>query len=92
MDEVNDIPAAQEPEAGADGGGGGGIPFAETSSVDVGPVVELLEQQNEILVTQHNDLLQVQANLDFVLLAVCMLAGVVLGCFVGRVFHDLWRS
>jgi len=63
----------------------------EIYDVDLGPVVELLEQQNELLVTQHNDLLQIQANLDFVLLAVCMLAGVVIGCFVGRIIHDLWR-
>ncbi len=65
---------------------------AQVYNVDLGPVVELLEQQNELLATQHNDLLQIQANLDFVFLAVCMLAGVVIGCFIGRVFHDLWRS
>ncbi len=66
--------------------------YTEVYNVDLGPVVELLEQQNELLVTQHNDFLQIEANLDFVFLAVCMLAGVVIGCFVGRVFHDLWRS
>ncbi len=64
----------------------------EIYNVDLGPVVELLEQQNELLATQHNDLLQIQANLDFVLLAVCMLAGVVIGCTISHVLHDLWRA
>ncbi len=98
MDDLNDIPEetvtapgpAQEP--GADAGGGGGALFAESSVTDFGPVVELLEQQNDLLVTQHDDLLQVQANLDFVFLAVCMLAGVVIGCAISRVLHDLWRA
>lgn len=53
---------------------------------------ELLEQQERILAMQHDDLLQLQANVDFVFLAVCMLAGVIIGCAVGKVFHDLWRS
>lgn len=70
----------------------GGVMAAEVSSVDLGPVVQLLERQNDILITQHNDLLQVQANLDFVFLAVCMLAGVMIGCVIGRVLHDLWRA
>jgi len=86
-------------EEGEGSGSGGGEEVVVTPSVDLAPVVkvlerttELLEQQNEISTTQHNDLLQVQANLDFVFLAVCMLAGVVVGCFVGCVFHDLWRA
>ncbi len=98
MDELNGIPeetvTAPEPaqEPGADGGGGGGVLFVETPSVDYSAVVELLEQQNDLLATQHNDLLQVRANLDFVFLAVCMLAGVVIGCAISRVLHDLWRA
>ncbi len=60
--------------------------------VDLSRVETLLEQQNELLITQHNDLLQVQANLDFVFLSVCMLAGVVIGCAISRVLHDLWRA
>ena len=101
----------QEPEelpAGGEGGGdpGGDIQVTESPSVDLTPVVkvlernekllihtnELLEQQNEALVTQHNDLLQLQANVDFVFLAVAALIGVVLGVAVGKVFHDLWRA
>jgi len=86
-------------EEGEGGGSGGGEEVVETPSVDLAPVVrvlerttELLEQQNEIQITQHNDLLQIQADICFVFLAVCMLAGVVVGCFVGRVFHELWRA
>lgn len=97
----------QEPEelpvegegGGAGGGSGGEVQVTESASVDLTPVVrvlertnELLEQQEEILVTQHNDLLQLQANVDFVFLAVAALIGVVLGVVVGRVFHDLWRA
>jgi len=94
----------QEPEQlpaeeGEGGGSGGGEEVVETSSVDLVPVVrvlerttELLEQQNDVLITQHNDLLQIQADICFVFLAVCMLVGVVVGCFVARVFHDLWRA
>lgn len=105
----------QEPEqlpAGEVGGGaggdiGGGIVVEETGgTVDLSPVVqvlerneellkhtnELLEEQGEILNTQHNDLLQLQANVNFVFLAVAALIGVVLGAAVGKVFHDLWRA
>lgn len=53
---------------------------------------ELLEQQQNILMMQHNDLLQLQVNINCVFLAVCMLAGVVIGCAVGYVLHDLWRA
>ena len=42
--------------------------------------------------TQHNDLLQLQSNVDFVFLALAALIGVVLGVAVGKVFHDLWRA
>lgn len=93
----------QEPEelpAGGEGGGSGGdVIVEETAGVDLTPVVrvlertnELLEQQEEILVMQHNDLLQLQANVDFVFLAVAALIGVVLGVAVGKVFHNLWRT
>lgn len=78
----------------------------QPAAVDLSPVVavlernekllthtnELLEQQGEALATQHNDLMQLQANVDFVFLAVAALIGVVLGVAVGRVFHDLWRA
>ncbi len=97
----------QEPEelpvegdgSGAGGGPSGEVFAEEPASVDLMPVVqvlertnELLEQQSEVLATQHNDLLQLQANVDFVFLAVAALIGVVLGVVVGRVFHDLWRA
>lgn len=62
------------------------------AAADLSRVEELLEQQNELLITQHNDLLQIQANLDFVFLGVCTLAGVIIGCTISRVLHDLWRS
>lgn len=105
----------QEPEPlpseGAGGGGGSGGDFGgdvmvtESSSVDLTPVVrvlertneylkeygELLEHQDEMLVTQHNDLLQVQANLDFVFLAVAALIGVVIGGLIGLVVNRMWR-
>lgn len=88
------------PEEGeGSGGGSGGDAEVLEPSVDLTPVVkvlertnELLERQEEALVTQHNDLLQLQANVDFVFLAVAALIGVVLGAAVGRVFHDLWRA
>ena len=85
---------------GSNSGGPSGEVFAEEpASVDLTPVVhvlertnELLEQQSEVLATQRNDLLQLQANVDFVFLAVAAVIGVVLGVAVGRVFHDLWRA
>lgn len=104
---------SQEPEElpaegdGSGSGGGGEIVVEETGgTVDLTPVVrvlernekllnhtnELLEQQSEVLATQHNDLLQLQANVNFVFLAVAALIGVVLGVAVGKVFHDLWRA
>lgn len=96
----------QEPEelpeegegSGGGGGSGGGSEVLEPT-VDLTPVVrvlertnELLEQQGEVLVTQHNDLLQLQANVDFVFLAVAALIGVVLGAAVGRVLNRIWRT
>lgn len=90
---------AEEPGGGSGGGGGGESVVLEPASVDLTPVVrsiertnELLVQQEEILTTQHDDLLQLQANVSFVFLAVCMLAGVVIGCAVSYVLHDLWRA
>ena len=97
----------QEPEelpAGGEGGGGGfggESQVTESASVDLAPVVqvlernekllihtnELLEQQGEVLVMQHNDLLQLQANVDFVFLALAALIGVVLGGFVALVIN-----
>lgn len=102
----------QEPEelpAGGEGGGGGfggESQVTESASVDLAPVVqvlerneklltrttELLEQQGEVLVMQHNDLLQLQANVDFVFLAVAALIGVVLGGFVALVIDRIWRG
>ena len=103
--EPEQLPTEVE-EGGAGGGSGGEVQVTESASVDLTPVVqvlerneklltrtnELLEQQSEIMMTQHNDLLQLQANVDFVFLAVAALIGVVLGVVVGRVFHDLWRA
>ena len=101
--EPEELPAGGE---GGEGGFGGESQVTESASVDLAPVVqvlernekllihtnELLEQQGEVLVMQHNDLLQLQANVDFVFLAVAALIGVLLGVAVGRVFHDLWRA
>lgn len=55
-------------------------------------VDELLEQQIEIQTMQHNDLLQLQANVDVVFLAVIALIGAVIGCAVVNVLRDLWRA
>ena len=80
--------------------------MTESASVDLAPVVqvlernekmltrttELLEQQGEVLVMQHNDLLQLQANVDFVFLAVAAVIGVVLGGFVALVIDRIWRG
>lgn len=102
---VTPEPEEQPPEGGG-GGLGGEVQVTEPAAVDLAPVVqvlernekllthtnELLEQQSEVLATQHNDLLQLQANVDFVFLAVAALIGVVLGVAVGKLFHDLWRA
>lgn len=77
----------------------GGEVVEEPATVDLTPVVralgrtnELLEQQDKVLLTQHNDLLQLQANLDFVFLAVSALIGVVLGAAVALVLNRVWRT
>lgn len=53
---------------------------------------ELMEQQIETQTMQHNDLLQLQANVEIVFLAVIALIGVTIGCAVAKVLHDLWRA
>lgn len=65
---------------------------AESTDVDLTPVIQVLERQEEVLLTLHSDLYQLQANVDLVFLAVAALIGVVLGVAVGRLFHDLWRA
>ena len=97
--EPEQLPAEEAGSSETGGSSGEVAAIVESSSVDLAPVVtllkrtnELLEQQSEVQMTQHHDLLQLQANVDFVFLAVCMLAGVVIGCAVSRVFHDLWRA
>lgn len=55
------------------------------SSTDLTPVVERLDQMLQSLA-------QLQANTDYVFLAVCALIGVVLGCVVGWLLHDLWKA
>lgn len=89
------------PEEGAESGGGSGgnVVVEESAGVDLTPVVQVLEhtnellvKQDEILVTQRNDLLQLQANVDFVFLAVAALIGVVLGVSAGLVFDRMWRG
>ena len=101
--EPEELPAGGE---GGEGGFGGESQVTESASVDLAPVVqvlernekllihtnELLEQQGEVLVMQHNDLLQLQANVDFVFLAVAALIGVVLGGFVALVIDRIWRG
>ena len=101
--EPEELPAGGE---GGEGGFGGESQVTESASVDLAPVVqvlernekllihtnELLEQQGEVLVMQHNDLLQLQANVDFVFLALAALIGVVLGGFVALVIDRIWRG
>ena len=101
--EPEELPAGGE---GGGGGFGGESQVTESASVDLASVVqvlerneklltrttELLEQQGEVLVMQHNDLLQLQANVDFVFLAVAALIGVVLGGFVALVIDRIWRG
>lgn len=55
------------------------------SSTDLTPVVERLDQTLQSLA-------QLQANTDYVFLAVCVLIGVVVGCTVGWLLHDLWKA
>ena len=68
------------------------LEYEASSGTDLTSVVELLEASNESLVQVNNNLLQLQANVDFVFLAVAALIGVVLGVSVGKLFHDLWRA
>lgn len=93
------VTEAEDPPGGEEGGTDGNLPPVEREGVDLTPVVQVLERTNallevqgEALATQHNDLLQLQANVDFVFLAVAALIGVVLGAAVGKLFHDLWRA
>ena len=60
------------------------VEVLETGS-DLTPVLEALEGIN-------NSLQQLQANTDYIFLAVCLLAGVVVGCCLGWLLHDLWRA
>lgn len=55
------------------------------SSTDLTPVLEALE-------TVNFNLQQLQANTDYIFLTLWLLAGVVVGCFIGYLFHDLWRA
>lgn len=55
------------------------------SSTDLSPVLQALE-------TVNFNLQQLQANTDYIFLTLWLLAGVVVGCFIGYLFHDLWRS
>lgn len=90
-------PAETQPPATEQGGAEEAPPvwfveYEASSGTDLTPVVELLEVTNESLVQVNNNLLQLQANVNFVFLAVCVLIGAVIGCGVVRVLHDLWRS
>lgn len=53
-------------------------------STDLTPVLEALE-------TVNFNLQQLQANTDYIFLSLWLLAGVVVGCCIGYLFHDLWR-
>lgn len=65
---------------------------AAVEAVDLTPVVEQLEGLRETV----EQIAQQQANQETaaacIFLAVCVLAGVVVGCTVARVLHDLWRA
>lgn len=94
---VTEEPEELEPPATEQGGAGEAPPmwfmeYEASSGTDLTPVVELLEVTNESLVQVNNNLLQLQVNVNFVFLAVCVLIGAVIGCGVARVLHDLWRS
>lgn len=66
--------------------------FAATNGADYEEVVELLQQDAEMQATLHNDLLQLQANTNFLFSAVVALIGVMLGAAAARAFGYLWRS
>lgn len=55
------------------------------SVTDLTPVVERLDQALQSLA-------QLQANTDYIFLGICMLSGVVVGCAVGWLLHDLWKA
>lgn len=55
------------------------------SSTDLTPVVECLDQVLQSLA-------QLQANTDYIFLVICALIGVVIGCAVGWLLHDLWKA
>lgn len=57
----------------------------EAVTVDLLPVLEALDQVN-------GNLVQLSANTDMIFLAVAGLIGVVVGCAVGWLLHDLWRA
>lgn len=52
---------------------------------DLTPLLEVMERASETLV-------QLEANTNYIFLAVILLSGVVVGCAVGWLLHDLWRS
>lgn len=54
-------------------------------TTDLTPVLERLDQALQSLA-------QLQANTDYVFLAICALTGVVIGCAVGWLLHDLWKA
>ena len=57
----------------------------EAVTVDLLPVLEALDQVN-------GNLVQLSANTDMIFLTVAGLIGVVVGCAVGWLLHDLWRA
>lgn len=57
----------------------------EAVTVDLLPVLEALDHVN-------GNLAQLSANTDMIFLAVAGLIGVVVGCAVGWLLHDLWRA
>lgn len=55
------------------------------SSTDLTPVVERLDQLLEVLI-------QVQLISDYIFVAIWVLAGIVVGCVLAWLLHDLWRA
>lgn len=60
-------------------------PEAPVEMVDFVPVLTALEDVNL-------NLTQIQTGLDYIFAGLWLVAGVTVGCFVGWVFHDLWRA
>lgn len=52
---------------------------------DLTPVVERLDQLLEVLI-------QVQLISDYIFVAIWVLAGIVVGCVLAWLLHDLWRA